>query len=62
MIAFNHASELENDTISSGINTSFLFSLVVEPIVFEKLKQNVNTEILIVGGGIAENLWQNDYL
>jgi glycine/D-amino acid oxidase-like deaminating enzyme len=53
MKASNHASLPEDNTATSENSTPFWFSSVVKPIVFEKLKQNVTTDILVVGGGIA---------
>ena len=41
-----------DDTITSGKNKSF-WTTSTESIVFKKLKQNIETDILIVGGGIA---------
>jgi len=46
------ATEPIDSNITSGKNKSF-WTASTEPIVFEKLKQNIETDILIVGGGIA---------
>ncbi|MFV8347393.1 FAD-binding protein [Flavobacterium sp. ZB4P13] len=39
--------------ITSGDNLSFWFSSAIQPIAFEKLNQNIDTDILVIGGGIA---------
>lgn len=41
-----------DSNITSGKNKSFWTSST-KPIIFERLKQNIDTDILIVGGGIA---------
>ena len=41
-----------DSNLTSGENKSF-WTASTEPIIFEKLKQNIETDILIVGGGIA---------
>lgn len=41
-----------DSNITSGYNKSF-WTASTEPIIFEKLKQNSETDILIIGGGIA---------
>ena len=46
------ASEPIDSNITSGENKSF-WTASTQPIVFEKLQQNIETDILIVGGGIA---------
>lgn len=46
-------SELENGTLTSGDNLSYWFSSAIKPLAFEKLNQNVITDILVIGGGIA---------
>jgi len=46
------APERIDSKITSGQNKSF-WTASSQPIVFEKLKQNIETDILIVGGGIA---------
>ncbi len=46
------ASEPIDSNITSGENNSFWIAST-QPIVFEKLQQNIETDILIVGGGIA---------
>ena len=42
-----------NDNLTSGQNLSVWFSAVNQPISYDTLKSNVNTDILIVGGGIS---------
>jgi len=49
----NNISELENGLLTSGDNLSYWFSSAVKPLAFEKLNQNVTTDILVIGGGIA---------
>ena len=39
--------------ITSGDNLSFWFESAKNPIVFEKLSNDIETDILVVGGGIA---------
>jgi len=46
------ASEPIDSNITSGENKSF-WTASTKPIIFEKLKQNIETDILIVGGGIS---------
>ncbi|MCY7408638.1 MAG: FAD-dependent oxidoreductase [Chitinophagales bacterium] len=46
------ALEPIDGNITSGENKSF-WTASTHPIIFEKLKQNIETDILIVGGGIA---------
>lgn len=43
---------LESGDITSGKNISF-WTNSINPIFYEKLKQNLNTDVVIVGGGIA---------
>ena len=45
--------ESKNGTITSGDNLSYWFSSAVKPIAFEKLNQDINTDILVIGGGIS---------
>ena len=47
------SSEPVNENITSGDNFSFWFSSAQDPIVFEKLTEDIETDILIIGGGIA---------
>ncbi len=49
-----HASDSEpiDSNITSGENKSFWIAST-DPIVFEKLQQDIDTDVLIVGGGIA---------
>jgi glycine/D-amino acid oxidase-like deaminating enzyme/nitrite reductase/ring-hydroxylating ferredoxin subunit len=46
-------SASKNGTITSGENLSYWFSSVIKPLAFEKLNQNIDTDILVIGGGIA---------
>ncbi len=46
-------SENANGKITSGDNLSFWFASAIKPIAFEKLNSDVDTDILVVGGGIA---------
>lgn len=46
-------SEESNGNITSGDNLSFWFASVIKPLAFEKLSSNVETDILVVGGGIS---------
>ncbi|MGG7036377.1 MAG: FAD-dependent oxidoreductase [Flavobacterium sp.] len=46
-------SEPENGTITSGDNLSFWISSAKKPIAFKKLNQDIDTDILVIGGGIA---------
>ena len=52
--SFN-TSHIEKDkgNITSGDNLSVWFASSTEPIAFEKLSHDVDTDILVVGGGIA---------
>lgn len=47
------ASELVNSNISSGDNLSLWFNSSFQPLAFEKLSTDIDTDILIVGGGIS---------
>jgi len=47
--------------ITIGQNKSF-WNASTEPIIFEKLNQNLETDILIVGGGITGLTTAGDYL
>lgn len=49
----DHNSLSENGNITSGNHLSFWFSSSIKPIVSEKLNSDVETDILVVGGGIA---------
>ena len=44
--------EIQNGNISSGSNTSF-WTHSINPIFFEKLNENKETDVVIVGGGIS---------
>ena len=46
-------SEESNGNITSGDNLSFWFASVIKPLAFEKLGSDVDTDILVVGGGIS---------
>jgi glycine/D-amino acid oxidase-like deaminating enzyme/nitrite reductase/ring-hydroxylating ferredoxin subunit len=48
-----NTSESENGTITSGENLSYWFSSNIKPLAFEKLNKNIETDILVIGGGIA---------
>jgi len=50
-----------DSNITSGQNKSF-WNASTEPIIFEKLNQNIETDILIVGGGISGLTTAGDYL
>lgn len=45
-------SDIFYSNITSGRNKSFWIS-TIKPIVFEKLQENIETDVLIIGGGIA---------
>ena len=49
----DRTSEPEIGTLTSGDNLSYWFSSPIKPLSFEKLNQNIDTDILIIGGGIA---------
>ncbi|HXH98775.1 MAG TPA: FAD-dependent oxidoreductase [Sphingobacteriaceae bacterium] len=49
---YTSASEPIDSNMTSGENKSF-WTASTEPIICEKLNQNIETDILIVGGGIA---------
>ena len=42
-----------NENISSGENLSFWFAAVKKPLSYEVLNSNIDTDILVIGGGIA---------
>ena len=42
-----------NDNITSGENVSVWFDAFNQPLSFEKLNNDVDTDILIIGGGIS---------
>lgn len=48
-----HSSKPENGTLTSGDNLSFWYSSAIKPMVFEKLNQDIDTDILVIGGGIS---------
>ncbi|MFV5690364.1 FAD-dependent oxidoreductase [Flavobacterium sp. ZT3R25] len=48
-----NTSESENGTKTSGENLSYWFSSAIKPLTFEKLTHNTDTDILVIGGGIA---------
>ena len=48
-----NTSKSENGTITSGENLSYWFSSAIKPLAFEKLNKNIETDILVIGGGIA---------
>lgn len=43
----------ENGNITSGDNLSFWIVSSIEPIAFKKISSDIDTDILVVGGGIA---------
>src|SRR5687768_4955047 len=45
-------SSVSNDQFTSGENLSFWIDSV-KPVFFEPLKQDIETDILVIGGGIA---------
>lgn len=47
------SSQPFNDTISSGENSSFWFGAVNQPISYDSLKSDIDTDILVIGGGIS---------
>ena len=49
----NSDFEKDNGNITSGDNLSVWFASSREPIAFEKLNHNIDTDVLVVGGGIA---------
>lgn len=48
-----NSSENVNGSITSGDNRSFWFESAITPIAFEKLNNDIESDILIIGGGIA---------
>lgn len=46
-------SKSPGGNITSGDNLSFWFASLIKPIAFEKLSYDIDTDILVVGGGIA---------
>lgn len=55
MKTFDNTSPSENGNgdITSRDNLSFWFASAIKPIAFEKLSGDVDTDILVVGGGIS---------
>ena len=53
MTISEHTSAHEEGTFTSGKNLSCWFSSAIEPLEYEKLNENVATDVLVVGGGIA---------
>lgn len=49
----DNTSESKNGTITSGDNLSYWFSSAIKPLAFKKLNENIGTDILVIGGGIA---------
>jgi ribosomal protein S9 len=49
----NQTSTHEDGTITSGKNLSCWFSSNIEPLSFEKLNENIDTDVLVIGGGIS---------
>lgn len=46
-------AEPVNENISSGDNLSFWFQAVDQPYAYEVLSSNIDTDVLVIGGGIA---------
>ncbi len=46
-------SEKGKDNLTAGTHIPFWYSSTVQPLAFEKLNQNLDTDIVIIGGGIA---------
>ena len=42
-----------NDNITSGENSAVWFDAVNQPISYETLKNDIDTDILVIGGGIS---------
>ncbi|MBC5833693.1 FAD-dependent oxidoreductase [Flavobacterium sp. F372] len=49
----NQTSTHEDGTITSGKNLSCWFTSNIEPLSFEKLNENIDTDVLVIGGGIS---------
>ena len=52
----NAGNDLEDPgdgTITSGNNLPFWIGTLIQPIAFTRLKEDLNTDTLIIGGGIA---------
>ena len=49
----NYTSKPEEGTVTSGKNVSCWFTSDIKPLAFEKLNENIDTDILVIGGGIA---------
>jgi glycine/D-amino acid oxidase-like deaminating enzyme/nitrite reductase/ring-hydroxylating ferredoxin subunit len=49
----NSLSHADDGKITSGANIPFWFSSETQPIAYKKLDHNIETDILVVGGGIA---------
>lgn len=46
-------SETLNTEITSGSNLPFWFSEQIVPTIYEKLEQDIETDVLVIGGGIS---------
>lgn len=46
-------SESAEGYITAGENLPFWYLAAIEPLTFEKLNQNLETDVLVIGGGIA---------
>lgn len=53
MAISDHTFLEEEGSITSGKNIPCWFSSTLEPLAFEKLNENIATDILVIGGGIA---------
>lgn len=49
----DNTSASENGNITSGDNLSFWSESAIEPIAFKKISSDFDTDILVIGGGIA---------
>ena len=47
------ATQPVNDNITSGENLSVWFDAVNQPISYEPLNNDIDTDILVIGGGIS---------
>lgn len=46
-------TESANDNLTSGKNVSFWFDALEQPLAFNKLSEDISTDILVIGGGIS---------
>ena len=47
------SADAVNPNITSGRNLSLWFDVITEPISYDKLNENLKTDVLVIGGGIA---------